>query len=138
MHRLLLLPALAFVAYAQTPRPVGKPVSALPASQATPEGAYAAIAQAYVKGADSLAPLFPAQMAGRLPKGPVKPRPEPMLSQYTKARVDEVVEHGEAAAVLATLGDGTVDLWFLQREGAAGCCWGTTSPAAWARPDNRP
>ena len=123
----LSLVAVAWFAIPRKPvnlppfRTVAKPLAAMPAALdlSTPEGTYAGLLRAFIEGAPDPRPLFHPKVRGRVPSTGIKPRPEPERSGIRAARIVEVLEVGDVAAVIGTIGPleaRGVDLWFMQRE----------------------
>lgn len=119
MRQLLLLPAL--VLNAQTSaiqiRALHRPLAAMPTPQdlSTPEGAFAALMQVLIEGGE-LRPVFAKNFQKRLPSGRIKPQPEKTLAVLRPLIIEEVHQAGEGAAILATLGDGSVSVRYLEFE----------------------
>jgi hypothetical protein len=102
-------------------RTVAAPLATMPtvADRSTPEGTYAALLRAFAEGTPDVRPLFHPKVHGRIHTSVLQPRPEPERSEIRGARIEDVLEVGDFAAVIGTIGSGSkegVDLWFMQRE----------------------
>jgi hypothetical protein len=101
-------------------RTVATPLASMPAGTdlSRPEGTYAALLRAFADGTADVRPLFHPKVHGKLRKSALQPRPEPERSEIRGARIEEVLEVGDFAAVIGTIGplqkEGA-DLWFMQR-----------------------